>query len=136
MKSIGMLVVLLLLVAGIAVNGSRAGSLPSTSVAFEQCQGMEEPVRGRCRPLAGPMIAQVEGFEGREFSNADNVGSVDAREAGASVDPEHDWRMHLAEILRGLLQLVANEVGRHFLGGSLPYSLEAGVIQQIFDPTK
>ena len=136
MKTIGIVVLLLLLVAGIAVNGSIAQSLPSTSVAFEQCQGFSEPATSRCRPLVGPMILQTE-FEGREVNTADSVGSVDAREAGTSADPEHSWQTHIAEVLRAALVALAGEFTRHVFGGSLPYSLEAGVVQQqLFDPVR
>lgn len=41
MKSIAVLLIMLALVAGVAVNGSDAQPLPGTSVAFRQCLGGE-----------------------------------------------------------------------------------------------
>lgn len=41
MKSIAVLLIVLALVAGVAVNGSDAQPLPGTSVAFRQCLGGE-----------------------------------------------------------------------------------------------
>ena len=41
MKSMAVLLIVLALVAGVAVNGSDAQPLPGTSVAFRQCLGGE-----------------------------------------------------------------------------------------------
>lgn len=47
MKCVALVAVILVLVSGIAVNGSRAEPLAGDSVAFQQCQADTE----QCRPL-------------------------------------------------------------------------------------
>lgn len=51
MKSIAVLLMVLVLVAGVAVNGSRAQPLLSKSVAFDQCDGGSRLDPKRCLPV-------------------------------------------------------------------------------------
>jgi len=58
-KSIAVLVMVVVLVAGLAVNGSRAQPLPVTSVAFRLCQ-LGEQMPQPCRPIVSPERAALD----------------------------------------------------------------------------
>src|SRR3990172_7088161 len=64
-KSIVVLVMVVVLVAGLAVNGSRAQPLPVTSVAFRLCQ-LGEQMPQPCRPIVSPERA-APGDGGRDY---------------------------------------------------------------------
>ena len=51
MKSLAIVMIVLALVVGVAVNGSRAQTIQATGVAFNQCQGDTAIAADRCRSL-------------------------------------------------------------------------------------
>src|SRR3989304_5104114 len=89
-KSIAVLVMVVVLVAGLAVNGSRAQPLPVTSVAFRLCQ-LGEQMPQPCRPIVSPERAAL-GDGGRDYDGgvaaggggggAENRGGGGGRGAG------------------------------------------------------
>ncbi|MGQ0568680.1 MAG: hypothetical protein ACT4P5_03990 [Armatimonadota bacterium] len=129
MKALGVLVMLMLLVAGVAVGGSRAQAVPAASVAFEQCQRGREAAPNRCGPLVTPAaMAADEGPGGYE-----NLGAVGANNIGGDVSPDHDFFDHFTRAGFQFAVVVLNEFFNHFFGRGLPITLEP-MAAHLFDP--
>lgn len=141
-KNVVVLCLVLLLVAGVAVNGSRAQPLNRvTSDAYRNCVGKagQRPpiVLERCRPVGEIVVAQTE-FE----ANFDAVGGVGAGEAGAGIGADGDvtggerWR----EVAQQVLQLLTNLVNLlnvlQVMGGGLPDGMEIAYVDTLFDPAR
>src|SRR3989304_2626083 len=71
-KSIAVLVMVVVLVAGLAVKGSRAQPLPVTSVAFRLCQ-LGEQMPQPCRPIVSPERAALDDG-GRDYDGGFEAG--------------------------------------------------------------
>ncbi len=132
MKTIGVVLVLMLVVAGIAVEGSRAQMIPATSVAFDQCQQDGGAGRTQCAPLAARMA--MEPGEGEV--DARGFGDVGANEAGADVSPDHSFQEHAVAVVEAFLAAVGRELFDHFFGNGLPIMPDVAVASTVFDPAK
>jgi hypothetical protein len=131
MKTIGTVVLLMLVVAGVAAGGSFAQAGPAMSVALAQCHASEGS--SRCRPLTERLAMMLE--EGADFANG--YGSVGANEVGQAATPEHGLTEHVGAVLYGLAELVVREVYNHFLqGGGLPLVLDTPADSRFFDPAR
>lgn len=76
MKSVALVLVLIVLVAGVAVGGSRAQPLPRTSEVLRLCQpGLQLPPG--CRPLVAPDNLAIDG-DIRDFGDFAVDGGDDA----------------------------------------------------------
>lgn len=125
MKSVGILALVLVFVAGIAVNGSRAQPLSATSVAFEQCTS-------ECQP-AFRVLAQGEA----ELAGYGDVGAPAGAMAAAG---EEIGESRAAAWIA--VATFAFEIARYLLdrflfdryGGSRP--LQTIVAETVFDPVK
>ncbi len=134
MKTVVVLVLVLLLVAGIAVNGSRAQPLNARSVAFEQCLGMDPARADRCQPLLKPLVAQTElEVAGAARDDAAVVGAGAAGEGNAEIGESRSasplgWALLAWEVARYLLD-------RYFNRAS-PYRGPSTVAETVFDPIR
>src|SRR3972149_10599063 len=71
-KGTVVLVMVVVLVAGLAVNGARAQPLPVTSVAFRLCQ-LGEQMPQPCRPIVSPERAALDDG-GRDYDGGFAAG--------------------------------------------------------------
>jgi hypothetical protein len=139
---------LMVLVAGVAVSGSRAQTIPSTSTAFEQCSGNHAGVQTQCLPLIERLAMAVEDGPGgdRELAGlgngegvaaAEGLGSVDATEAGADISPEHNLFQHAVNVAAAAVAAVAatgvHELFTHYLSNALPITLDFPIASSLFD---
>ena len=136
MKTVGVLVLVLMLVAGIAVNGSRAQPLNATSVAFEQCLGMDPARADRCQPLVRSLVAQTE-FEAAGADRArDDAAAVGAGAAGEGNAEIGESRSAIWIALAALVWEVARYfLDRHRDGGGF-YRGPTIVAETVFDPIR
>lgn len=123
MKNVVVLCLVLLLVAGVAVNGSRAQALSATSIAFEQCSD-------GCKPLQ-PVLAQTEA----ELGGADRAAGAAAVEGGAEIGESRGmsplgWAAFAFEIARYLLDRLIFQRG----GSARPGTVI--VAETVFDPIR
>ncbi|MGH2374770.1 MAG: hypothetical protein ACRDIC_15050 [bacterium] len=131
-KSIVVLVLVLALVAGIAVNGSRAQPLTVTSTAFQQCVGQTAGA-APCEPLLRPLVAQTEFEAVGARDDAAGATAEMAAGAGAEVGESRSaWWIGLA--------FLAWEVAQYFLErrpdrGSY-HRGPAVVAETVFDPAR
>ncbi len=136
MKTIGVVLVLLLVVAGVAVGGSRAQTIPATSVAFDQCQRDGGVGLTQCTPLAARMAMNAD--EGDV--DARGLGAVGVNEAGADISPEHNFWEHAVAVgeavLEAFIEAVTRELYDHFFGNGLPIMPDSPVASTVFDPVK
>jgi len=130
MKTMGVVLVLMLVVAGIAVDGSRAQTIPATSVAFDQCQQDGGPGHTQCAPLAARMAMEPGEVDARGF------GDVGANEAGADVSPDHSFQEHAVAVVEAVVGAVLRELYDHFFGNGLPIMPDIPVASTVFDPAK
>lgn len=136
MKALGVFVIFMLLVAGVAVGGSRAQAVPAASVAFEQCQRGREAAPNRCGPLVTPAaMAADEGPGGYENLGAVGANDIGANDIGADISPDHDFFDHLTRAGVQLAVVVLNELFDHFFGRGLPITLEP-MAAHLFDPRR
>lgn len=129
-KNVVMLGLVLLLVAGVAVNGSRAQSLTATSVAFDQCTDASRA--DRCQPLFRPLLAQTEAELAALDGSAEGVGAAaGAAEIGESrgMSPL-GWAAFAFEVARYLLDRLIFQRG----GASRPGPVI--VAETVFDPIR
>jgi len=158
MKTMSVLTMLTVLVAGIAVNGSRAQPLPAASVAFQQCLEGEHP-GNRCRSL-GKTLTAMEEAGGHELGGANDVGgnvggdvggdvggnvggdiggNIDGDAGGdfasaGSVDFLRDLAARALEVfLAGLARVFVQNLIR---GNAMPISLDAKIDSTLFDPVR
>ncbi|MGH2396277.1 MAG: hypothetical protein ACRDFW_04665 [bacterium] len=128
-KNVVVLGLVLLLVAGVAVNGSRAQPLTATSVAFEQCADVARA--DRCQSLLRPLLAQTEAELAALDGSAEGVGAAaGAAEIGESRAASPAWAMIFIEVARYLLDRLIFQRG----GGSRPGPVV--VAETAFDPIK
>ncbi len=123
MRQMMVLLAVVLVIAVIAVNGSRAQPLPQVSVAAQQCPstgGISGPL---CRPL-GRAVATIPE---NELSAREDF----AADGGDNSDPEWHWQ---ALAIRVAL-VVANWAAEHFTGAYQP-DAPGRVAQTIFDPVR
>ncbi len=140
MKSIAVLLIMLVLVAGVAVNGSRAQPLSERSVAFEQCQVNSSVHVAKCYPLIGTLAqADPEDIPRDEDGFGDVVGIEDGfgDVVGiADVDPERirsGWVVFVVNIAMYVAEwLVEN---RYFPGSQMPDSPLVATAT-LFDPVR
>lgn len=133
MKTIGVLLILTVLVAGVAVNGSRAQPLPATSVAFQQCLDGENRSGARCRPFGGTLIAMEE--IGLELAGARaDVGEIGGDIAGAGDDFLRDLAARALEAF--LVSLARVLVQALIRGSGLPVSPDVSIDSTLFDPVR
>jgi len=145
MKTVCVLTMLTVLVAGIAVNGSRAQPLPAASVAFQQClEGGGTPGH-RCRSLGKTLTAMEE--VAAELAFADHVGgniggdiSGDIAGVGGDVaafggdDFLRDLAARALEVfLAGLARVFVQNLIR---GDGMALSLDTKVDSTLFDPVR
>lgn len=131
MKTVVMLALVMMLVAGIAVNGSRAQALTATSVAFEQCWGKDAAQTDRCQPLVRSLLAQTD-FEGADRQASEAAGAGGDVGDNAEIGESRGWIAAVA---------LAWEVAKYFLDnryfpGSVDPRRPAIVIEAIFDPSR
>jgi hypothetical protein len=129
-KSIAVLLIVLALVAGVAVNGSRAQPLSERSVAFEQCQVNSSVHVAKCYPFIGTLAqADPEDIPRDEDGFGDVVGIAD-------VDPERiksGWWVFAINVATYAAQwLVEN---RYFPGSQMPDSPVVATAT-LFDPVR
>ncbi len=151
MKMIGVLLILMLFVAGVAVSGSHAQTLPSTSTAFEQCPGNSDTVQAHCRPLVARLAMAAEDGPGgdRELAGLGSIeglggiggiGGVGANEVGADISPEHNLLQHALNVGAAAAAAIAatgmHELFAHYLSNGLPITLDFPVASTLFDPAK
>ena len=122
--------IVLALVAGVAVNGSRAQPLSERSVAFEQCQVNSSVHVAKCYPLIGSLAqADPEDIPRDEDGFGDVVGIAD-------VDPERiksGWLVFVVNVaLYAAQSLVEN---RYFPGPQMPDSPVVATAT-LFDPVR
>lgn len=125
MKSVAVLLIMLVLVAGVAVNGSRAQPLPETSVAFRACQYTGRLVTETCQPLIGVAHQFPE--------DADTLAGLTAFDVGID-----DIGRHWVDLITRLLQAAAREFADWYLShfiGPVPTPGTAAVDLEIFDPS-
>lgn len=127
MKMVGVVLILMLLVAGVAVGGSRAQALPADSVAFAQCRGGTGAILSRCVPLVTPVAMGADEGPGGDGG----FGAVGANEAGANVGPEPDHS--LAQHALAVILAALAEAYTHYFGRGLPLTLEPAS-SYFFDP--
>ncbi len=84
MRIVALLELVLIFVAGIAVNGSRAQPLRTTSVAFEQCLNNDMVRSSQCQALIRPLVAQTE-LEAAGDRAPDDASTATAAGAAAGV---------------------------------------------------
>ncbi len=132
MKTVGVVLVLMLVVAGIAVEGSRAQMIPATSVAFDQCQRDGGAGGSPCAPLAARMTMEP----GEGDVDARGLGGVGANEAGADVSPDHSFQEHAVAVVEAVVGAVLKELYDHFFGNGLPIMPDIPVASTVFDPAK
>ena len=139
MKSIAVLLIVLALVAGVAVNGSRAQPLSERSVAFEQCQVNSSVHVAKCYPLIGTLAqADPEDIPRDEDGFGDVVGIADVGDVVgiADVDPERiksGWWVFFINVATYVAEwLVEN---RYFPGSQMPDS-PVVVMATLFDPVR
>lgn len=141
-KTLSVLLLLVMLVGGIAVNGSRAQPLPGTSVAFQQCLEGAGKTAGRCRSLVttlaameevgGDLVGDVTGGIGGDVGG--DVGGIGGDVGGVGGD---DFLKDLAaKALEAFLVGLAKYVVTHFVGGGLPITLDAQADSTLFDPVR
>jgi len=149
MKTVSVLTILTVLVAGIAVNGSRAQPLPAASVAFQQCLEGEHP-RDRCRSLGKTLTAMEEvggandlgGNVGGDIGG--NIGGVIDGNVGGDIGGDvasagtDDFLRDLAAralevFLAGLARVFVQNLIR---GNGMPISLDAKIDSTLFDPVR
>lgn len=132
MKTIGVVLVLMLMVAGVAVEGSRAQTIRATSVAFDQCQRDGGESLTQCAPLAARVAMDPsEGdVDGR------GLGGVGANEAGADVSPDRSFQEHAVAVAEVVVEAVLKELYDHFFGNGLPIMPDSPVASNVFDPVK
>jgi hypothetical protein len=141
-KIVVLLVLLVVLVGGVAVSGSRAQPLPQVSVAFSQCANQRSRSTGSCRPLIAPMAVGRD--EGADEADAGGVDAADANEAGANEadageaggdDSPDRWMEFLAAGLRAVAAVLDLMARAGIVVGS-PAELPAPVTVTIFDPAQ
>lgn len=136
MKTIGVVLVLLLVVAGVAVGGSRAQTIPATSVAFDQCQQDGAAGLTQCTPLVARMAMNADESD----VDARGLGDVGANEAGADISPEdrfQDRALAVGQaVLEAFLGALAREMVNHYFGNGLPIMPDSPVASTVFDPVK
>ncbi len=129
MKSIAVLLIVLALVAGVAVNGSRAQPLSERSVAFEQCQVNSSVHVAKCYPLIGTLAqANPEDIPRDEDGFGDVVGIAD-------VDPERiksGWWVFFINVATYAAQWLYEN--RYFPGDQTESTLVATAT--LFDPVR
>jgi hypothetical protein len=106
----GALVLVIVVVAVLAVNGSRAQPLPAVSVAARQCS-IATPT-ALCRPLIGGVSAVAE----REYE-ADFAGDGDGNDVG---DPDWHWQQLAARAVVIVASWFAEHFGRAYVPDGLP----------------
>lgn len=100
-KSIAVLAIVVVLVAGLAVNGSRAQPLPAVSVAAQQCQtGGAVPAGSACRPL---LVAPAGALETDDLFGANDFDNS---------DPEWHWQQLVARVVVVAASWFAEHFGR------------------------
>ncbi len=130
MKAIGVVLVLMVVVAGIAVEGSGAQTIPATSVAFDQCQRNGGAGLTRCAPLVARMAMEPGEVDAR------GLGGVGANEAGADVSPDHSFQEHALAVVEAVVGAMLRELYNHFFGNGLPIMPDIPVASNVFDPMK
>lgn len=138
MKTVCVLTMLTVLVAGIAVNGSRAQPLPAASVAFQQCLEGEGTPGHRCRSLGKTLTAMEE--VAAELAFASDVGGNIGGDIGGDVaavggdDFLRDLAARALEVfLAGLARVFVQNLIR---GDGMPFSLDAKIDSALFDPVR
>ena len=139
MKTVSVLLILVVLVAGIAVNGSRAQPMPGTSVAFQQCLEGSGGTAERCRSLVAVLAAMEEvGVELAGSQVGDVGGDIGGDMGGFGGDlasPEF-WRDVATRVLDAFLGGLIKAFVKHLVGNSLPMHLDAQVDPALFDPIR
>jgi len=138
-KTVSVLLILVVLVAGIAVNGSRAQPMPGTSVAFQQCLEGSGGTAERCRLLVAVLAAMEEvGVELGGSQVGDVGGDIGGDMGGFGGDlasPEF-WRDVATRVLDAFLGGLIKAFVKHLVGNSLPMHLDAQVDPALFDPIR
>ncbi len=120
-KSIAVLAIVVMVVAGFAVNGSRAQPVPGVSVAALQCQTGTAPASATpCRPL----VSSVNGALEREMA-------FDREAADDDGDPDWHWQQLAARVV----VVVASWFAEHFGRAYVPDAPE-GISEAIFDASR
>jgi hypothetical protein len=142
-KTVSVLLILVVLVAGIAVNGSRAQPMPGTSVAFQQCLEGSGETAERCRSLVAVLAAMEEvGVELGGSQVGDVGGSIggdiggDMGGFGGDLESPEFWRDVATRVLDAFLGGLIKAFVRHLVGSSLPMHLDAQVDPALFDPIR
>ena len=139
MKTVGMLLILVVLVAGVAVNGSRAQTLPLTSVAFEQCSGASGVQTDRCRSVIAALAAggEVAGDFGMDVGDnyGGDYGTVDQGFGGDLSSPEFLAAAVRAAVRAALVELARRAIDQ-IIGGTMHPVLDAHIDPGIFDPVR
>ncbi len=124
MKSMAVVLIVLALVAGVAVNGSDAQPLPGTSVAFRQCLGGE----------AGTDQCQII------LSQADTVWNDDGVPEfwGGVFRAVTDFlsRPAVRQVVRALATELFERLMDYFFGFDVSVANQYAVDSAIFDPTE
>lgn len=122
MKGVAVVVVVLLVVAGLAVNGSRAQPLSSTSVAFRLCPPGQGAAH-QCRPLLTLDQAALDG----DYREAQDAYGGDA------ASDNHWWDL-ATRVAVAVAQSVAQWWASHYSGSISPDAPAAD--WTIFDPAE
>jgi hypothetical protein len=138
-KTVSVLLILVVLVAGIAVNGSRAQPMPGTSVAFQQCLEGAGGTAERCRSLVTVLAAMEEvGGElaGSQFGDVGGDIGGDMGGFGGDLASPEFWRDVATRVLDAFLGGLIKAFVKHLVGSSLPMHLDAQVDPALFDPIR
>lgn len=148
MRVIGGCLIFTVFVAGIAVSGSRAQSLPGESLAFQQCLGGSPQTGDRCiRPGISVRLAAGEDIGGDRavdqvgdtgWAGWDGWGSTVGQVENVS-DPEF-WREILVAVVTKALEHLAQKAvdwgWERFVGTVSSEVVELGQTPTIFDPVR
>lgn len=124
MKSMAVLLIVLALVAGVAVNGSDAQPLPGTSVAFRQCLGGE----------AGTDQCQIILSQADTVWNDDGVPEFWAGAFRAVTN--FLSRPAVRAVVRDLAIELFERLMDYFFGFDVSVANQYAVDSAIFDPTE
>jgi hypothetical protein len=134
MKWLIVVLLVVTLVGGVAVHGSRAAPAAGQSVAFRQCAG--GGVSEACRALSSRLALGVEEGPGDYIGVVSSIGAVGAREggivgAGGDISPDRWVEVALAAI--EVARVVFQNWDR-FFGNEMARVPVVPVLDGVFDP--
>lgn len=137
MRSPAVACLVLVLVVGLAVSGSRAEPMMGAkSVAFAQCEGATRALddNPRCAPLLRAASTEFD-FDRIDYSANDATGGWTA-EAGGDYDPDRiNWQL-VVQLLLVALDFIVNNWNNWLTGGVAAAETTPPLLATLFDPLR